>query len=429
MKRLLGCLIVFLLLTSCGGGGGNSVSTFETPTLTAYYVDAPVKGLIYEASPSGLNGVTDERGAFNFKQGDHVSFYIDPVNRIYIGKVQPVNGQIVIPAIANTFDSEVDSSLVYYILYSLDIAQLGSAFMDLSDLILNSSVAEKIRLFLSKKETVVQRVDFWQWLASLQSEASNYSFRNTGGILSDSNFRQHVFNSANEINDININSDDFSGVYAFNYGLINYFLQFLPNGQIKSIGDDGSIYSGTYLINDQKLKFQWDLNPNNYCDSFMSLKQRGSQWSFVTAQEAETPIGCTRSPFFEVWSKVKINPAIDISYVSGKNLRIPAKGLCAFGDGDVVFSISSTGLMPNQRNVTVISLVCTDNQLISGIVKESGFPGVLIFEFDNANPRVKVFFSILHESGRALTQTSNEITVPNVDFDHVYGAETTFTFE
>ena len=95
----------------------------------------------------------------------------------------------------------------------------------------------------------------------------------------------------------------------------------------------------------------------------------------------------------------------------------------------MLFSISSTGLNPNQRNVTAISPVCTNNQLISGIVKESGFPGVLIFEFDNANPRSKVFFSILQGSGRALTQTSNEKTVPHVEFDFVYGAETTFTLE
>ncbi len=37
MKRFL--VIMTLFLTSCGGGGGNSVSLFETPTLTAYYVD------------------------------------------------------------------------------------------------------------------------------------------------------------------------------------------------------------------------------------------------------------------------------------------------------------------------------------------------------------------------------------------------------
>jgi hypothetical protein len=56
-------------------------------------------------------------------------------------------------------------------------------------------------------------------------------------------------------------------------------------------------------------------------------------------------------------------------------------------------------------------------------------PGVLVFEFDNAKPRSKVFFSVLQESGRALTQTGNEITVPNIHFDFVYGAETTFTLD
>lgn len=426
MKRLL--VIMTLLLTSCGEGGGNSVSVFETPTLTAYYVDAPVKGLIYEASPSGLTGVTDEQGAFNFKQGDYVSFYIDPVNRIYIGKVRPENGQIVIPAIANTFDSEVASPLVYLILYALDKAQLGASFMDLSDLVLNSSMAEKVRLLLAKKEMPNQIADIWQSLASLQLEAPAYSFRASGGGMNDSGLRQHVFNSANQISNADIKPNDFSGVYAFHYGFTNFFLRFIPDGLVYVIGDDGTIASGTYSINSQDLKFQWNKS-NNSCDNILNLKQSGSQWSVITVREAETPMGCTSSPFIEVWSIAKIDSSISLSKVSGKTLRIPASGLCAIGDGEVVFRISDSGPAVDQRNVTAISALCTNNQLISGIVKESGVPGVLLFEFDNANPRRKFFFSILQESGRAVTSYSAEKIVPRVEFDYVYGAETTFTLE
>lgn len=429
MKRLLICVFMTLLLTSCGGGGGNSVSIFETPTLTAYYVDAPVKGLIYEASPSGLSGLTDERGAFKFKQGDHVSFFIDPINRIHIGKVRPVNGQVVIPAIANTFDSEVASSSVYLILYSLDKAQLGATFMDMSDLVLNSSMAEKIRLFLAKKKMPNQIADVWQSLASLQIEAPSYSFRNSGGGMNDSGLRQHIFNSVNQLSNIDIVPHDFSGVYAFHYGFANIFLRFLPNGLVYAIRDDGTIASGTYSINSQDLKFQWDINPNNSCENILNLKQSGSQWSVITIREAKTPIGCTNTPFNEVWVKAKVDTSISLSHVSGKTLRIPARGLCAFGDSEAVFNISASGSTANQRNVTAISSLCTNDQLISGIVKESGVPGVLLFEFDNASPKRKVFFSILQESGRAVVDLSLEKTVPHLEFDFIYGAETTFTLE
>ncbi len=428
MRRLFVLVAMTLLLTSCGGGG-NSISAFETPTLTAYYVDAPVKGLIYEASPSGLNGVTDEQGAFNFKQGDFVSFYIDPVNRIYIGKVRPENGQIVIPAIANIFDSEVASPLVYLVLYALDKAQLGASFMDVSDLILNSSAAEKIRLFLAKKKIPNQVADVWQSLASLQLETPVYTFRNSGGDLNYSGLWQHSFTSVNQISNIDIMPHDFSGVYSIYTGFENSFFHFSPNGLVYVIRDDGTIASGTYSINSQDLKYQWDFKPNNSCEVILNLKQSGVQWSIITIRKAETPIGCTSSPFNGVWGKAKINSSISLSKVSGKTLRIPANGVCAMGDGEVVFSISASGATVDQRNVTALSSLCTNDQLISGIVKESGVPGVLLFEFDNANPRRKFFFSILQESGRAMTSFSVEKTVPHVKFDYVYGAETTFTLE
>lgn len=72
-------LSFFALLSSCGGGGGGSSSTpppsASAPAATlGTFVDAPVSGLNYSASPSGLTGVTDAFGHFNFKTGDTVTF-------------------------------------------------------------------------------------------------------------------------------------------------------------------------------------------------------------------------------------------------------------------------------------------------------------------------------------------------------------------
>lgn len=431
MKRLLVFLTMTLLLTSCGGGGGgNTVSTFETPTLTAYYVDAPAKGLVYESSPSGLSGVTDESGSFRFKQGDVVSFYLDPVNRIYLGKVAPVSEQVVIAAIANSYESHVDASLVSLILFTMDKALAGAGFMDFSDLVLSSSLADKIKLFLSRKAMPNQIDDIWQSMASLQTDAASYTFRNSGGNLSYSNFKQHIFNTVGGLAETEIRPDDFSGVYSFNVGITNVFFQFLPNGLMYGIRDDGSVASGTYVIDAESLKFQWDINLGNHCESSISLNQRGSRWSLLTVREIDTPAGCTQStPNFDVVTKAKINTSIDISFLSGKNLRIPVKGVCSLGDGEAVFSIAASGLTADQRSVNFTSPNCTGNVLISGTVRESGVPGILVFEFDSASPKIKFFFSLLEDSGRALTQLSIEKTVPTTEFDFVYGAETSFTLD
>lgn len=72
-------LVIFglsALLAACGGGGSSSSST-TTPPSSAVLNDAPVKGVCYSASPSGLSGTTDAAGAYQFQPGDNVSFWID----------------------------------------------------------------------------------------------------------------------------------------------------------------------------------------------------------------------------------------------------------------------------------------------------------------------------------------------------------------
>ena len=81
------------VLVGCGGGGGGSASTTTPVSATTYagnYIDAPVKGLVYTASPSGLTGTTDADGKFEFQSGDTVSFRINtPGGDIDAGSLKP----------------------------------------------------------------------------------------------------------------------------------------------------------------------------------------------------------------------------------------------------------------------------------------------------------------------------------------------------
>ena len=71
---ILAWAVAMALLGGCGGGGGG-----EPPAaapLQGVFVDSPVQGLGYAATPSGLTGRTDARGQFDYRAGDRVSFQL-----------------------------------------------------------------------------------------------------------------------------------------------------------------------------------------------------------------------------------------------------------------------------------------------------------------------------------------------------------------
>ena len=63
-------------LSGCGGGGGSG-STPPPSYSTSAFVDAPVAGVCYTASPSGAHGATATDGSYSYLAGDTVTFWID----------------------------------------------------------------------------------------------------------------------------------------------------------------------------------------------------------------------------------------------------------------------------------------------------------------------------------------------------------------
>ena len=78
-QRLL-CLTVglvsLLALSACGSSGngtGGGTPSVAAPSVGTF-IDSPVQGLGYSATPSGLSGLTDANGQFNYNPGDTVTF-------------------------------------------------------------------------------------------------------------------------------------------------------------------------------------------------------------------------------------------------------------------------------------------------------------------------------------------------------------------
>lgn len=65
-------------LSACGGGGDDAAPAAPplAPVLTGVFTDAPVGGLDYTSTPSGLTGTTDAAGQFEFREGDTIVFSV-----------------------------------------------------------------------------------------------------------------------------------------------------------------------------------------------------------------------------------------------------------------------------------------------------------------------------------------------------------------
>ena len=122
-------LTALVLLVACGGGdggggsGGNPTPVNNKVELTGQFVDSAVAGLKYITS-SGLTGATDGTGAFSYKDGDSVSFYlgdillgeaagaplITPVDLV-AGATDETNSTVMnIAALLQTLDEDSDPS-------------------------------------------------------------------------------------------------------------------------------------------------------------------------------------------------------------------------------------------------------------------------------------------------------------------------------
>lgn len=79
--RVLAIGMLTLVTVACGGDGDSGSSQAPPPSpppaatpLTGVFLDSPVQGLGYSTTPSGLSGITNANGQFNYNQGDTVTF-------------------------------------------------------------------------------------------------------------------------------------------------------------------------------------------------------------------------------------------------------------------------------------------------------------------------------------------------------------------
>jgi hypothetical protein len=127
---------------SSGSGSGSSGSGSSATTYSGSFIDAPVQGLSWNASPSSLSGTTDANGTFSFKAGDTVTFALNvgSSSLVNIGSLQPAapasgSAELFVLSLANGLQvSQVLQSLNHGQVDAIDVGGLTLPARDVTSL-------------------------------------------------------------------------------------------------------------------------------------------------------------------------------------------------------------------------------------------------------------------------------------------------------
>ena len=124
-----------LFIVACGGS--STPSTTKEPadqTKIGVFIDAPVKGLAYTSLPSGKKGITNEKGEFEYIDGDMVSFNMGSIE---LGNAIPDKEKTV------KVTQLKEAILVAQLLQVLD-ADADEDKIDVSDIVIPEAIVEAI---------------------------------------------------------------------------------------------------------------------------------------------------------------------------------------------------------------------------------------------------------------------------------------------
>lgn len=121
---------------------GCSNSDSDSNKKVGIFIDAPVKGLEYLSTPSGLTGVTNEKGEYGYEEGDRVTFLVQGIN---LGETD-ASPEVPVTNLENFV-------LVARILQTLD-ADSNPDLIDISKIKLPEAIKANLSKVLTGDETV-----------------------------------------------------------------------------------------------------------------------------------------------------------------------------------------------------------------------------------------------------------------------------------
>jgi hypothetical protein len=138
-KLAAAILCVPLLLAGCSNS--DDPIAVATPLLVGKFLDAPVKGLEYETSPSGKTGVTNEKGEYEYEEGDTVIFRVQGIS---IGEVE-ASPEVPVTALPKYLS-------IARVLQTLDTEPGNDDLIDISKIVIPENIEEALETFLASDE-------------------------------------------------------------------------------------------------------------------------------------------------------------------------------------------------------------------------------------------------------------------------------------
>ena len=139
-------LIVSIIIIGCGGGGSNSTENISV----GYLIDSKVVGVQYNTN-SGLSGITDTYGRFNYKIGDEVTFSL---GKLILGTTKPDEDGLVTPKLL-VIGKNTEPTLEQETQITLLLQTLQSLYSDSNSsngITINSNIISSLETLESKIE-------------------------------------------------------------------------------------------------------------------------------------------------------------------------------------------------------------------------------------------------------------------------------------
>jgi hypothetical protein len=405
------------LLVACGGGGGTTTgSNGGGNTLSTAFIDAPVKGLTYISTPSGLTGATDIGGTINYKEGDSVSLYLGGSNGLILTSFKPVNGsQVFVPTLPNY-------GSIVQILLSLDGSEIGSSFIDVSKIkSIPLLTKQNLENFLNKNSFDVATLDDARISISNENQSLVYKNNKSASIV-DANL--HLISSSplvlavksNPLIDI-VNKPFFTyektitGPWAGE--VLAEFNLMMGSGTARFISsDDGFteisnttpalfVNQNSFITSDFTIKDTFSQTQSSiYCPvkfEYLSFINDGNGYVEKLIQNTDGTGTC------EIKTNMRYQYAIDQNFstnsLKGKTLNLTQSCGAASNNVSIVFdiagnySVSGNICSMRQQGLTTNSRNINNPNLPSGITENvSGFPGLLRLTPSNYNSITRAQF-------------------------------------